>query len=536
MSGTGGSGGAPGPDAGATTSPEADQPGVVPFARMTTLEYRNTLRDLLGVTVPADLLGRDFDSWQDGIPSGVGRGPNDAERIMNIAVAAAELAARNLGPLLPCAPIPTAAPEQEACASQFITRFGLRAYRRPLEASERDALLELYRALRGSRSEADFAGAIRLLIEAMLQSPFFVYRWEVAGPLEKDGALVRFGPYELASRLSYGLWATMPDEALFAAAGARELQTPEQLERQARRLLADPRAAELVADFHAQLLRASDLPLLGRDPTTGYSAALAQSMLAELRAFTSGLIVGPGASGTLEDLFTSTSTFADAGLARIYGLPEVTAPGLVPVKLDPARRAGVLTQAAFLAANGASDGSSVVQRGIRLWEDILCQTLPVPPPGVSAVSPPPPASATTRERFQQHAQDPCADCHLKIDPFGFAFYNYDTVGAYRTTEPGDTRAIDATGTFKLPSGELKWTNAVDLVKKLPTLDEAQSCMSQQWFRYVLHRKEGPGDALSLRQARESFRKSSYTLKELIVGLTRTRAFTHRTPSPGEVLP
>jgi hypothetical protein len=534
--GGGGTAGTAGADAGMMLPPEADQPGVAPFARLTALEYRNTLRDLLGVTVPADLLGRDFDNWQDGIASGIGRGPNDAERIMTIAIAAAEQAAGNLAPLLPCSPIPAAVAEQEACAKLFIGRFGLRAYRRPLETAEQEGLLALYRAMRGPPSDADFTGAIRLVIEAMLQSPFFVYRWEVGASVEKDGALVRFGPYELASRLSYGLWATMPDEALFTAAAARALQTPEQLEGQARRLLADPRAADLVGDFHAQLLQAADLPLLQKDPSFGYSEALAQSMLTELRLFTSGLIVGANARGTLEELFTSTSTFADAGLARIYGLADAPVTGLAPVKLDPTQRAGILTQTAFLAGNAESDDPSVVQRGLRIWQDLLCQALPVPDiTSVPELREPVPG-ATTRERFQQHDMSPCAGCHQKIDPFGFAFLTYDAVGAYRTTEPGDPRLIDATGSMMLPSGELRWTSAVDLVKKMATLEETRSCMSRQWFRYVMHRKEGPGDLRSLSQAQETFRGASYRLQDLIVGLTRTRAFTHRTPAAGEVLP
>jgi len=535
MAGGGGSGGAVPPDAGPTLPPEADLPGRAPFARLTALEYRNTLRDLLGVTQLDPLLSsQELDSWTQGFASGIGRGPGDVERINRVAGAAAAEAARNLTPLLPCSPVPGAAAEQEACARLFITRFGLRAYRRPLDTAEVEALLALYRRLRGPESEADFPGAIRLLIEAMLQSPFFVYRWEVTPPLLRDGSLVRFGPFEVASRLSYGLWASMPDDQLFEAAAANALSTPEQLEQQARRLLAHPRARDMVFDFHAQLLRATDLPGTAKEPAYDYSPALGKSMQAELAAVTGSLIVGPGARGTLEDLLASTSTFVDAGLARIYGLPAPPAMGLSPAALDPAQRAGLLTQTAFLTGNSTPGEGSVVQRGKLIFEDLLCQTLPAPDPTSVADPAPQQPGATTRERYARHHMDPCAKCHLSVDPLGFAFLNYDAVGAYHATEQG--KPIDASGALDLPSGKLQWKDGVDLARKLAKLEEVRACMAKQWFRYLLRRQEGPGDALSLRRAGQAFQGSSHVLADLIVALTRTRAFTHRTPAPGEVLP
>jgi hypothetical protein len=537
--GTGGGGGAaPGvpPDAGPTLPPEADLPGQAPFARLTSLEYRNTLRDLLGITGPDVVPStREFDSGQRNFATGVGRGPQDVDRILRIASWAAERAAQNLPALLPCVPLPAAAAEQEACARQFIAGFGLRAYRRPLDDAEQTALLELYRKVRGPEGQADFSGAIRLLIEAMLQSPYFLYRWEVTLPLVKDGALVRFGAYEMASRLSYGLWATMPDDQLFAEAAANRLSAPDDLERQARRMLADPRAASMVADFHVQLVRADDLPDRPSGANVGFSAELGRSMVAETAAVTSELIVGPGARGTLEELLGSSSTIVDSQVALIYGM-ALPAMGRQRVMLSPGQRAGILTQAAFLTANSRSDEPGVVARGLRVLEQFLCQELPPPPADVPPPDPPPPGPATTRERHARHAMSPCAECHLKIDPLGFAFLNYDSIGRYRLTEPDfPDQNIDASGELKLPSGTLQWRDGVDLARKLASIEEVRACMGKQWFRYLMHRKEGPGDERSLRLAREAF-GPSYTLKELIVGLTRTRSFTHRTPSPGEVLP
>jgi hypothetical protein len=131
---------------------------------------------------------------------------------------------------------------------------------------------------------------------------------------------------------------------------------------------------------------------------------------------------------------------------------------------------------------------------------------------------------------------PCAKCHLIIDPLGFAFDNYDAIGAWRTTEPGSPKPLDTSGALMLPSGELKWKNGLELVRQLPGLEETRACAGKQWFRYLMRRKEGPGDARSLALAGQAFSRSSYQLRELLVGFTRTRAFSHRTPSPGEVLP
>src|SRR5205814_4124686 len=164
--GAGGAAGMSGPDAGAPA--EADRPGLVPFARLTSIEYRNTLRDLVGLTQPEPgLLAPGFDNWQGPFASGAGRGPNDVDTITRIAFLAAEAAAKNLAALLPCPPLPAGATEEEACAQKFIAQFGLRAYRRPLDDPEQAALLALYRALRGPQGQADFTTAIRLLIEAM---------------------------------------------------------------------------------------------------------------------------------------------------------------------------------------------------------------------------------------------------------------------------------------------------------------------------------------------------------------------------------
>jgi len=527
--GSGGTGGA-GPSDPAMPLPPSRPRALL--RRLSRQQYDNTVRDLLGDT------GRPAQAFLvDEVPgsysASVALAQASPAEIEQYRVAAERLAATavtNLTALLPCQP----AGGEEPCAATFIADFGLRALRRPLTAEESSGLLALFQKV---RAEGDFAFGIQAVIGALLQSPGFLYRVELPPPDARAGAVVPLDPYQRASRLSYFLLATMPDAELFAAAKANELATAAGVEKQARRLLADPRASDVVADFHAQLLWAWNLTDLQKDAPFNYTPALGQAMEDELRAFTGSLIVGPSARGTLVDLLTSTSTFADAGLAKIYGLPPPAGTGLVPVTLDPQQRAGVLTQAAFLTGNAGHDDPSVVQRGVRLLDDILCRPLPPPPPNVDVpVFPEPRPNATTRERYEQHHLSPCADCHLKIDPLGFALLNYDAVGAYHATEPVSPLPIDASGSLQVPSGQLSWTTGVELVKKMATLPETRDCMSKQWFRYMLRRKEGPGDARSLQVAGDAFKASQYTLKDLLVGLVRTRAFTHRTPSAGEVLP
>jgi hypothetical protein len=527
--GSGGSG--PAPDAGGLPV-EADVPGVVPFRQLSRLELANSLRDLFGSPQPeADLYPADAHAltrFRAG--SDLGLSPFDVEKVGALAEGVAARAVLDPVRLLPCNPLPTAADQQEQCARQFIAGFGLRAFRRPLEEPEQAALLEVYQFGRSAEAAGDFLGGIRLVIEAMLQSPLFLYRWEVSPPLAGGGPLVPLGPYEMASRLSYGFWTSMPDEALFAAAARNELSTPEQLENQARRLLADPRARDMVLDFFGQLLRTDELLSVEKAPAFAFSADVARSIQAETRAFLDDLMLRPGAAGTLEDLLTSPFTFVDGNLARIYGVAPPPA-GMVRTKLDQTRRGGVLTQLAFLSANATPEDTSVVRRGLTIFESVLCRQLPAPPTDVPAPVEPP-ANATTRERYEAVIGNGCTlGCH-PIYPLGWAFQNYDAIGAFRTTEPGSPKVIDASGSIPAGTGELTWKTPLDLIDKLSRLAETRECLNKQWFRYLLRRMEEPGDAASLATSGSSFGRS-HSLRELALALVRTRAFSHRTVSPGE---
>jgi hypothetical protein len=213
----------------------------------------------------------------------------------------------------------------------------------------------------------------------------------------------------------------------------------------------------------------------------------------------------------------------------------VTGTAAKEVQLNPAQRAGILTSGSFLAMKADPEASHPVKRGDTVLRRLLCMDLEVPP-GVEVppVADPNP-NQTTRERFEVHSKDPCATtCHNFLDPIGFAFENYDAVGAYRTTE--NSKPVNAAGQFTLGSGQVKFNNAVEMVKTLAKTAETQSCMVRQWLRYGLRRHEVETEDPSVKVLQDAFKTSSFDIRELMVAVTKTRAFTHRSISEGEVSP
>jgi hypothetical protein len=534
--GTGGTGVTP-------TGPKPMQPkpgetpnlaGVSPLRRLTIFELNNTLRDLLGdASKPGDKLSVD-------LPTAVGYSSGakivtsvDARAFLDLSTTLTDGVAQKLASLLPQGCAAPAASGEEGCATQFIKQFGLRAYRRPLAADEEADLLTLYKKQRAADIGASYLDAIRILISGMLQSPYFLYRFELGGAPQVDGVLVRLNSYEIASRLSYFFWASMPDTKLFDAAGRNELQAPDKIAAEARRLMTDNKYKDGLRDFSLQWLGSTSISSLEKDDSfTNYSAEVGQAMEDETVAFFTSLMFGPNASGKLEDLHGSSKTVVAPNLAKLYGITPAS-DGTATFKST--ERAGILTQAAFLTAHANPDSSHPVKRGVHVLRNILCRDIPGPPDGL--MIPPlaePQPGQTTRERFEAGTSGKmiCESCHNQINPVGFAFETYDAVGQYRTMEQG--KMINASGSLKLnPSGELMFNNAVELSKSLATNDEVRSCMSKQWLRYVLRRMEVPEEEGSFKVALEDFAKSGYDLRELMVATTKTRAFTHRQPQQGE---
>jgi len=510
-------------------------PGARPLRRLTRLEYDNTIRDLLGVSMPSGTkLTDDQGSYDSGFATGGSiTGSTDARGVMTIADDIATAALGRLSMLLPCGASPAARADQDSCADKFIESFGLRAFRRPLSSSELDELKTLYRAHRDAAMGETFEQAIGAIITAVLQTPYFLYHWEI-GPegVIKEGGLVRLGPWELASKLSYLFWASMPDEALFTAAKTGKLNSPDDIAREARRLIASDKAKIGLQDFMLQYLEIGNLADLAKAPEfTDYTPALAQAMVQETRDFTNSLFFGAGATGKLEDMLNSTNTTVDAGLAKLYGVSGVSGTGTKAVTLDPAKRAGIFTRASFLAAKAEPDVTHPVKRGVTVLRRAVCVELEVPPNLVVPTLPEPIPGQTTRQRYSMHSMSPCATCHVMIDPVGFAFEHYDPIGAWRDTE--ENQKVDATGTLSLGNATLKFDGAVQMMKQISSSPEARDCMATQWLRFSLRRHEVNTEDPSLAVLKATMAGST-DIRELMVATVKARTFTHRALSPGEV--
>lgn len=509
-------------------APVAETAGEFVLRRLSNREYDQTLADLLkDTTRPARDFPDDPES-ETGYVAPTNVASLNAQYFSETADALADAAVTEGRVAVPCTP--TAA-DEIACARQFITTFGKRAYRRPLLPAEVTSLEALFKTARELQFE--FKPALAQLVKAMLQSPNFLYHWEL-GPTKgtpQNGA-VALTQYQLASRLSYLLWETMPDDALLAAADANQLSTPEQLEAQALRLLASPRAKSALDSFHTQWLQLQNLGDVTKN-TAKYPAFTEEArpaVISETGEFAQAILTGTG-EGTLKALLTAPYTFVNQASAPLYGA-NASGMQLVKTDLNPAQRAGILTQTGFLAARGDATGSNPALRGITVFKKLLCGQLPPQPaviPEVAAES----ANVSTRERFALHAQPACAGCHIQFDAYGFAFENYDGVGQFRTMDGG--KAVDASGNVTTPGGaQLKFTNAVEMAQQLAASDEVQWCMTRQWFRYMLGRPDAATEKGSMQLAYNKAKATpGFSLRDLIITKVKSVAFRSRLVQDGE---
>ncbi len=498
--------------------------GRTPIRRLTRLEYNQTIRDLIGDTrrlgdlFSADALG----------PSGFSTGGTvsavEAVDYLEAGERIAEAAMDRLDLLLPCKP---QAVGEAACARAFIETFGKRAYRRPLTDEERGSLEALYAA--AAREGEPFRGRIRAVLTAMLQSPAFLYRGELgASPKRRPGPLVPLSAYEIASRLSYFLWGTMPDNELFALADAGALTDPAIVERQARRMLGDPRARAAIEQFQAGWLALEYGGELQKDKKRfpAWGDELRVSITAETPRFVQAVILE--GDGRFETLLGAQFALVDRPLARLYGL-ELPPEGVVArAAFDPAAgRAGILTQAFFLAKNASPVATSPTRRGKVLREQLLCQILPPPPPDTDMTPPKPKPNESVREQISEHAiKLACSECHDKIDPLGFALEGFDAIGRKQENDGG--KPVDTSGTLEDTDVDGPFVGARELAALLTKSEVARKCFSRQMFRFALGRLELPGEP-SLERAHAAFATSGHNVRELMVALTTTEAFLNVVP-------
>ncbi|MDX2053230.1 MAG: DUF1592 domain-containing protein [Polyangiaceae bacterium] len=521
----------PPPSVCATAAPE---PGPSPLRRLTHTEYDNTVRDLLTTTAtPA----RTFVAEERSLGFDNGATVRTvsqllAEQYANAARQLSQAAGTNLAGTLGCDPAVTS---EDACASSFIDSFGLRSYRRPLSVNEKARLNAFYQA---SKAEYGFPAAVEMLVQALLQTPQFLYRMEVAdttGPaVAQAPGVVQAGPYELASRLSYLFWQSMPDATLLAAAQTGELATPAQVVAQARRLLLDPRAKSAVVNFHSQWFELGPVDHISKDATvvSNFTPELGPLLRQQAEAFVASTVFD--GAGTLGALLTSPAGFVNDTLAPLYGVAAPGSATLSPIMLPSTERAGLLTQAAWLALNAKPDQSSPVKRGYFVRSELLCNTPPPPPPALNVMVPAFDPNVSTRQRFEAHRTDPaCASCHQLMDPIGLGFEHYDALGGYRVAEAN--APVDAKGELTNTDINGVFNGAIELGQKLSSSAQVQNCAVSHWFHFGFGRAETQADGCTLGKMQEAFSKTNGDIRELMVTMSQSDAFLYRSASQGGAL-
>jgi len=494
--------------------------------RLTHSQYNNTVRDLLDdPSRPADQFPPD--DFINGF-----RDQYEAQNLSPLLEESYSTAAERLSAnafrngdthhLIPCKP-------SAACRSRFIANFGLKAFRRPLKPAEQQRYEVLF------ASETDFMAGAQLVVEAMLQSPNFLFRLDTA--IDPN-----LRAYAAASQLSYSLWDTMPDDALLAAAARGDLSTPAGLEQKARTMLQDPRAHQMLEEFVSEWLRVDRVLSTTRDTRRypQFSRETAVAMGKEAQLFIGDLVWN---DRNFMTAYTAGHGFMNAELASIYGV-EAPAKEFDKVAFPPnSERAGLLGQALFLTGTSKPEDSSITGRGLFIREQFLCQHVPPPPPGVDTNLPPSTEAhpQTNRERMASHTTEAvCASCHGLIDPIGWGFEKFDAIGVRRETyrltfasarkETGGGRGA---GNVTLPLNtngnvlglkDAGFSSPRELGAILAANTQCQECVVKQYFRYTAGRMETPADQPIISRVTDAFRASNFKFKELVVALVLAREF------------
>ena len=426
-----------------------------------------------------------------------------------------------------CQP-PKAVPEQRACAATILSRMARLAYRRPVTKADTDTLLEFFD--KGRQDGGTFDNGIQFALERMLVDPDFLLR-VVRDPAAK-AATYRLSDLELASRLSFFLWSSIPDDRLLTLAEHKELSNPQALEKEVRRMLADPRANEaLVNDFAAQWLNLRQVEDVVVDPVKypNYDESLLQAFQKETEMFVGSTL---REDRPVQDLLDADYTFVNERLARHYGLPGVYGSRFRRVTLpDHNQRGGLLAQGALLVTTSYPHRTSPVLRGKWLLNNIFGTPIPPPPPGVNATLETKPGTIppTMRERLSQHrTQSTCNSCHSVIDPLGFSLENFDVVGGWRTIDEAG-KPVDASGTT---AGGMKIDGLSGLrAALLKDPEQFPRTVTEKLMAYALGRRLEYYDEPSVRKIVRDAAAKQYRWSSLIVGIAESPAFLMRTSQP-----
>jgi hypothetical protein len=529
-SGSGPGSGEEGDDDGDPPQPPPFSPGNPVLPRLTQKQYQNTVLELFGAGLPATALEADTNPY---LFFNIGAatttvseaGAEQYEQAADaITHAVFDDPARRVA-LTGCEPTGPG----DACVAGFLATFGRRLYRRPLTPDEQARWL----AVATEMAEGDAWRGVQLMIAGMMQSPHFLYRVELGVVDPVDPTRRNYTGWEMASRMAFLLWNRTPDDALLLAAEQGLLTTEDGLEAEAVRLLSDPRASEAMAEFFTQFLDLGRLDNVSRDPTRYplFTPTMISSMRTELQLLVDDFVNRRDTDVT--GLFSTRNTFVNTDLAPLYG---VTAEGATPVTFVPVElpkdgpRAGILTSGAFLTMNAHETVTSPTARGKYVRERVLCQTVPPPPDDIDTDLDDEMGEANTqREKMELHREDPsCAGCHAFIDPPGFLFEHFDSIGAYRDLDNG--YPVDASGDLD----GIPLDGARDLADLLPGDKRVGECMVTQLYRHGSGRLDIPQERTGLREIAAEFADGGYRFRDLMVLMVTSEAF--RTVADEEVAP
>jgi hypothetical protein len=406
-----------------------------------------------------------------------------------------------------------------ACARADLAHMARLAYRRPVTNEEVNKLTALVGM--AQKSGLNFEQSMRVGLEAVLVSPNFLYRIE-RDPKPGDASAVHpVSDYELASRLSYFLWSSMPDEALLQLASERRLGQAEVLHAQVRRMLQDSKAAALVDNFAGQWLELRNLDSVHPDPDQfpQFNEQLRQAMYTETRMFVNSVVHD---DHSILDFIDGKYTFVNERLAKFYSIPDVKGNQFRRVNLDGSERSGVLTQASVLLVTSYPTRTSPVLRGKWILENVLNTPPPPPPPGVGSIDAPGGiVTGTMRQQMEKHRASPmCASCHTRMDPLGFAFENYDAIGHWRTQE--GTAPVNASGV--LPDGK-SFNGSAELKTILASNRQAfAECLTEKLLTYALGRGLETYDRPATKRIVSGLAANEYRFSSLITGIVDSTPF------------
>lgn len=512
-SGGPGSGGAGGPGVGS----QETVPGRTPMRRLTLTEYTYTIRDLLGEDVSTLLVGFPADGLSsDGFDNNAESLEVQTNQLDVFEKAADALSTRALTQgsaarqhLAVCSEWADA-----ACRRKVLQTFADKAWRRPTTPAEVDQLVAL-----GASAGTSGDDQVALAVRGILVAPQFLFRVEKLPPAGTAGSY-RVSAHELAARLSYFLWSSIPDDQLAQSAAAGTLVTPADVSREVSRMLADEKAAGLADNFASQWLALRTLNGHNVDAAfKDYTPALSASMSKETTSLFN-YVVAKGLPAT--ELLTASYSFVDDPLAKFYG---VSATG-GRAELGTTERRGVLGQAALLTLTSYPNRTSVVRRGIWVLNNLLCAEPPPPPPADVDTTLPDPSKGTLRERMAAHRADPrCASCHQLMDPIGLGLENFDAIGRYRETENG--AAIDASGNYTDGRAFKKPSELSALIAQDPRF---VACVSEKLLAFGLGRELTSGDhAAATAVAQASGAQPS--LRDLIANTAQNQVFAEQMVEP-----